>query len=98
MHVITRSRLQEFWHRHPDAERSLRAWLAVMRMKRYAGPHEVQQDFPATSFLGKWRTVFNIGGNKYRLVVDRRYDLGRIYMRSVLTHAAYTRRTREGSL
>jgi mRNA interferase HigB len=98
MHVVTRSRLQEFWRRHPDAERSLRVWLAVMRMKRYTGPHEVQQDFPAASFLGKWRTVFNIGGNKYRLVVDMRYDLGRIYIRSVLTHAVYTRRTREGSL
>ena len=79
MHVITRSRLQEFWRRYPDAD-------------------EVRQDFAAASFLGKWRTVFNIGGNKYRLVVDMRYDLGRVYIRSVLTHAEYTRQTRAGSL
>ena len=98
MHVITRSRLQEFWRRYPDAESSLRAWLAVVRMKRYTGPHEVRQDFTAASCLGTWRTVFNIGGKKYRLVVDRRYDLGRVYIRSVLTHTAYTRQTRAGSL
>ena len=98
MHVITRSRLQEFWRRYPDAESSLRAWLAVVRMKRYTGPHEVRQDFASVSFLGTWRTVFNIGGNKYRLVVDMRYDLGRVYIRSVLTHAEYTRQTRAGSL
>ena len=98
MHVITRSRLQDFWRQYPDAERPLRAWLAMVRMKRYAGPHEVRQDLPSASFLGKWRTVFNIGGNKYRLVVDIRYDLGRISMRSVLTHAEYTRQTRAGSL
>jgi mRNA interferase HigB len=42
--------------------------------------------------------VFNIGGNKYRLVVDMRYDLGRIYIRYVLTHEEYTRRTQAGSL
>ena len=50
MHVITRSRLQEFWRRYPDAEGLLRAWLAVMRMKRYTGPHAVRQDFAAASF------------------------------------------------
>ena len=64
MHVITRSRLQEFWRRYPDAESPLRAWLAVVRMQRSTGPHAVQQDFASVSFLGTWRTVFNIGGNK----------------------------------
>lgn len=95
MHVITRKRLQEFWQTHRDAERPLRVWLAVVRLKRYTGPHEVRADFPSASFLGDWRTVFNIGGNKYRLVVDMRYDLGRIYIRSVLTHEEYLRRTRD---
>ena len=60
MHVITRKRLQEFWQTYPDAERPLRSWLAVVRLKRYARPNEVRQDFPSASFLGKWRTVFNI--------------------------------------
>jgi len=98
MHVITRKRLQEFWQNHPDAETPLRSWLYIMRLKRYSNPHEVRQDFPSASFLGQWRTVFNIGGNKYRLVVDMRYDLGRIYVRHVLTHEGYDRRTQEGTL
>ena len=98
MHVITRKRLEEFWQTYSDAERPLKAWLAIVQLKHYSGPHEVRQDFVSASFLGRWRTVFNIGGNKYRLVVDMRYDLGRIYVRSVLTHEEYTRRTREGSL
>ena len=98
MHVITRRRLQEFWQTYPGAERPLKAWLAVVRMKCYAGPHEVRQDFTSASFLGKWRTVFNIGGNKYRLAVDMRYDLGRIYVRHVLTHEEYERRAQAGNL
>jgi mRNA interferase HigB len=59
---------------------------------------QVRDDFGTASFLGGSRTVFNIGGNKYRLVVDMRYDLGRIYIREVLTHDDYDRRTREGTL
>jgi len=98
MHVITRKRLQEFWQIHPDAERPLRAWLAIVQLKHYSGPQEVREDFATASFLGNWRAVFNIGGNKYRLVVDMRYDLGRIYIRHMLTHREYDRRTQNGSL
>jgi len=98
MHVITRQRLQEFWHTHPDAERPLKAWLAIVRLKRYSSPHAVREDFASASFLGQWRTVLNIGGNKYRLVADVRYELGLIYMRHVLSHEEYTRRTQDGSL
>ncbi len=98
MHVITRKRLQEFCRNHPDSQRPLKAWLAIVRSKNYFSPYEVRWDFPSASFLGRWRTVFNIGGNKYRLVVDMRYDLGRIYIRHVLTHEEYDRRTRSGDL
>ena len=52
----------------------------------------------AASFLGARRAVFNIGGNKYRLVVDVRYDLGRVYVRDILTHADYDRRSMDDSL
>ena len=98
MHVITKKRLREFWYHHPDAERPLRSWFAIMNRKNYKAPHEVRADFPTASFLGKWRIVFNIGGNKYRLVVDLRYDLGRIYIRQVLTHEDYDHHSRQGTL
>lgn len=98
MHVVTRKRLREFWLEYPESEASLRAWFSIMKLRHYSTPHEVRRDFPAASFLGQWRTVFNIGGNKYRLIVDMRYDLGRVYIRHILTHAEYARRTREGTL
>lgn len=98
MHVISPKKLREFWHEHPDAETPLRAWLSVVAKKRYADPHEVRNDFPQTDFLGAWRTVFDIGGNKYRLVVDMRYDLARIYVRHVLTHREYDRLSKKRAL
>ena len=76
----------------------LRAWFSIARQKQYADPHQVKQDFPTASFLGQWRTIFNICGNKYRLVVDMRYDLGRIYIRHVLTHSEYDEHTRNNTL
>lgn len=69
-----------------------------MRQKRYGPPHDVREDFRHADFLDDRRVVFNIGGNKYRLVVDVRYDLSRIYVRHVLTHEEYDRRTADGTL
>lgn len=100
MHVITQKRLSDFWldPRYRDAEKPLRSWLKIVRRKRAGSSHEVEEDFGTASFLGSRRTVFNISGNKYRLVVDIRYDLGRIYVRHVVTHEEYDRLTREGEL
>ena len=86
MRIITEGRLTAFWRAHPDAEKPLKAWRGMMRHAEYRSPHEVQAVFPATDFTGQNVTVFDIGGNKYRLVVTMRYDLQRIYIRHVLTH------------
>jgi mRNA interferase HigB len=91
MHIITRKRLNEFARKHADAAGLLRAWVRVIEGARFAGPHELKQVLPHASIVGDWRTVFNIGGNKYRLIVDMRYDLGRVYVRAVMTHEEYNR-------
>ena len=76
----------------------LDAWYRILKGREYRSPHELRVDFPTASFLGGRRTVFNIGGNKYRLVVDMRYDLGRVYVRDVLTHEEYDRKSIDGAL
>ena len=98
MRVISRRPLKEFGEKYEDARAPLDAWYRIIRGREYETPHELRKDFPSASFLGARRTVFNIGGNKYRLVVDMRYDLGRVYVRDVLTHVEYDRKTREGTL
>lgn len=98
MRIISRRPLREFAKDHADARVPLDTWFSIMKGKAYSSPHEVRNDFPSASFLGDRRAVFNVGGNKYRLIVDIRYDLGRIYVREVLTHEEYDRKTREGVL
>lgn len=96
--IITETRLTEFWSQHADAEIPLKAWRRLIRAAQYKSPHEAKADFPAADFLGDGVTVFDIGGNKYRLVVTMRYDLQRVYIRHVLTHAEYDRKSRSGGL
>ena len=76
---------------HPDAMKQLREWSRIVRRKQYAAHLDVRSDFPRADFIGSRKVVFNICGNAYRLVVDIRYDLGRVYVRHVVTHAAYDR-------
>lgn len=98
MHIITRARLVQFGRAHAEADRELREWARVVRRKQYSTPHEVKADFPSASFVGPWKTVFNIHGNDYRLVVDMRYDLGRVYVRHIVTHREYDRLGDKGLL
>jgi mRNA interferase HigB len=98
MHIITRSRLTAFGRKHSNAAGPLQEWARVMRRKQYREHLEVHADFPMVDFIGRRKAVFNIGGNKYRLVVDMRYDLGRVHIRHVVTHGEYDRRMKRGLL
>ena len=98
MHIITRTRRTEFARTHTDADGPLRDWTRVMRRKRYRQHLELKRDFSTVDLMGRRKAVFNIGGNKYRLVVDMRYDLGRIYIRHIVSHAEYDRLIKLGLL
>ena len=98
VHIITRSRLTEFARKHSDASAPLREWIRVIRRKSYRTHLDVRADFPRVDFIGPRRAVFDVGGNRYRLVVDMRYDLGRAYVRHVVTPADYDRLMKRGLL
>ena len=91
MHVISKKALIVFARKYPDAERSLAAWLALMKRARYDSPAALKRDFASASFLGGNCVVFNIGGNSYRLVAYVLFRTKRVYIRRILTHAEYTR-------
>lgn len=81
-----------------DAACPLRAWVRMVRRKHYRQDLEVRADFPTADFVGPRRVIFNVCGNAYRLVVDLRYDLGRAYIRHIVTHDAYARLIKRGAL
>lgn len=90
MHIITRGRLLEFSAIHPTAEAGLEHWYRVMKRTDFGSLAELRQVFPHADQVGRL-TVFNISGNRYRLIVAIHYNRRRVYVRHVLTHAAYDR-------
>lgn len=91
MRLIARRTLREFWERHPDAEQSLRAWFHDVERADWASPADVKRIYANVSIVGDNRLVFNIHGNKYRLVAAVNYQYRMCYVRFVGTHRAYDR-------
>ncbi len=89
MHVISRKTLEDFWKLHPLAEKGLRAWLFEAKEAEWENPDQIKARYPAASFLADNRVVFNIGGNKFRLIVRVRYESGTVFIRFVGTHSEY---------
>lgn len=93
--VISVKRLRQFWQRHPDAEAPLRSWYRMALKAQWGNIQAVRATFPhadaVTVASGRTVTVFNIGGNKYRLIVDLLYEVEVVYVCVVLTHAEYSK-------
>lgn len=87
--VVAKSVLREFWELHPDAERPLRVWFKEVRDARWLCPAHVKAQYLSASILRNNRVVFNICGNKYRLVVRIWYEGGIVYVRFLGTHTDY---------
>ena len=90
MHVISEKKLREFWATHSDAEGALRAWHRVAEQAAWEKFADVRAACASADQVGKF-TVFNIGGNKYRLIAVIHYNRAKVFVRHVLNHADYDR-------
>jgi mRNA interferase HigB len=88
MRIISRKRLRDFATKHADAGQLLDDWYTVVRRADWHTPTDVRRMFSTASFVGDV-VVFNIGGNKYRLTVNIRYQYHTVYIRRVMTHEEY---------
>ena len=88
MNVIAKPRLKVFWQLHPPAQIPLTIWWEHMRRTRYENFNVLAARFPNADQVGHY-TIFNIGGNKYRLVVKIIYRSQRIYIDRILIHSDY---------
>ncbi|MFB2979824.1 type II toxin-antitoxin system HigB family toxin [Microseira sp. BLCC-F43] len=88
MHVISYRRLREYGKTHSDCQEALDNWYKVAQKADWSSLVEVQSVFPSAEAVGNF-TVFNIKGNKYRLIVSIDYERQLIYIKYILTHAEY---------
>lgn len=89
MHVISKKTLKDFWEKHPDSEESLKSWHKEAENASWKSPAEIKEKYLSASILKNSRVVFNICGNKYRIIVRCNYDSGAIFIRFVGTHKEY---------
>ncbi len=92
MRVIALSTLRAFLDndaRHTEAREPVMAWYRQLRAADWATPADVKRDFRSASILKDGRAVFNIAGNKYRIIVWINYPYRVVYIRFIGTHRRY---------
>ncbi|MEI6466229.1 MAG: type II toxin-antitoxin system HigB family toxin [Verrucomicrobiota bacterium] len=93
MRIIAKSTLKKFWERpgFGDARGPLESWHAEASKANWTSPQTVKRQYSTASICGNHRVVFNIGGNKYRLVVEMQYRAGLAWVKFIGTHEQYDR-------
>jgi mRNA interferase HigB len=89
MHVISIQKLRTFWLQNPSAEKPLRIWYKLLEGCQASNYVELKQTFNSADVLDNF-TIFDVGGNKYRVIVQIFYQYGRAYIKEVLTHGDYS--------
>jgi len=90
MHIITRQRITEFVEKYPDSRSSLEMWYKIVKHSHYDNFNELKQHFSSADYVDGY-VVFNISGNKYRLIAAIHFNRNKIYIRNILTHSEYDR-------
>ncbi|KRU22542.1 type II toxin-antitoxin system HigB family toxin [Psychrobacter pocilloporae] len=91
MRVIAKSSLRKFWEQpnNDDAKGQLEAWHDFALKASWQSPQDIKNDFKNASICANNRVVFNIAGNKYRLVVEMQYQAGIAWVKFIGTHSEY---------
>jgi len=92
VHVISQKPLREFGRKHPDAATPLRVWMKLSRQGRYGNLAQLKRTFASVDMVpvkGRDFFVFNLAGNKYRLIAAIHFNTQRVFVRHLLTHAEY---------
>lgn len=89
MRIISKRMLREFWGIHRDTEQPLKSWHAEAKAATWEKPADVKAQYGHASIIGDNRVVFNICGNKYRLITKIHYNRSLIYIRFIGTHEEY---------
>ncbi len=91
MRVIAKKALRDFWDFYPESKVSLQEWYAEAETSKWDNPNCIKLRYHSASFLKDNRVVFNICGNKFRLIVKINYAYGVVYIRFIGTHSDYNR-------
>ena len=90
MRVISKGQIREFWERRPESKPALEEWFRKVSQLAAASFSELRRTFGSADYVDGY-TLFDVGGNKYRIATVIHYDKQRLYVRQVMTHSDYDR-------
>ena len=90
MHIISKKKITDFITIYPDSESSLLGWYSIVNSETFSDFNELRNWFQHADLVGR-RTVFNISGNKYRMVIRVTFISKRIFILDILTHSEYSK-------
>lgn len=91
MNVISRKPLIEFGKKYADAKKPLQSWYQEVRTSKWETSQDIKNRYPSASFLANNFVIFNIKGNKYRLVTKIAYKTGVVFIKWIGTHSEYSK-------
>ena len=89
--IIAKKILRDFWDKHNDSENQLKTWFKETSKAKWNNPSDIKAKYPKASILKSGKVVFNICGNKYRLIVDINYLRQWVFIRFIGTHEQYNK-------
>lgn len=95
MWTISKTRLVSFYQKHPEAKEKLEAWYRACKACQAANFSELKQTFNTADYVPEKYTIFDVGGNDYRIVAVIHYNTQKVYIREVFTHAQYDKWTKQ---
>lgn len=91
MHVISKKILVDYYNKHKEIKSQLEAWYYEAKNAEWKNPQEIKEKYGSVSVIGGNRVIFNIKGNKYRLVTKINYKAKVVYIRFIGTHKEYNK-------
>lgn len=88
MRIISERKLRDFWQKNPEAENAMREWIATVKLADWSNFSDVRKTFNHSDIYGNC-TIFDVGGNKYRIIAKVAYQIKVVFIRFVLTHKEY---------
>ena len=89
MRILSKKTHKEYWAKHRETEDQLLSWYSETHQANWTSPKEIKEEYPKASIIADNRVVFNICGNKFRLIVKINYERGWVFIRFIGTHSEY---------
>lgn len=88
MRIVSEKKLRQFWEIHKEAEPPMRQWIKIVRQAAWGNFADVRDNFNHADIYGVC-TIFDVGGNKYRIIAKAAYGINVVFIRFVLSHSEY---------